>query len=857
MAGHHSIHFQPVASRDSIKLETLFQHFTGREKLIEAFEQRLRQPPPVKVLMLYGVGDVGKTWLSHYLQAKGESDYSCPCARVNFRAGYTSHHAGDALWWIRRELKLAEKSFQFSRFDLLWGKWWERTHHGLPVSQNQNLMPDEANDILEAVAEVVGVGFIPKMLRVVRSLGRKRLQPHIQRWLEEYVGQNWRERLNQMNPVDYEPHLPAALAADLAESMEHTPQRSVIFIDTYEDFASSEERTYVQTLAEALWYLRANALLVICGRDRLKWRDSKEYLEQLRVGELTYTETKAFLRKCQTDRLAFSGERMEAIWNLTHGYAGALGKVIDLLKDSGIEQAEQIISDMGAGFTDNRAQDWRMRLNEDLLNRILEHLKQQERVDLIGMLRVASILRWFHESLLFKMTGERDTFQDYYERLLDYSFIEPHTLPNGEQVYRMHTVTQSLLAQNIRPASQKRKWHAMAMEYFHDTLERYEQEREAAIAYVRWYEIEDPNRQVVVTEWLYHLFRADDPLTARVHFAAEFLGAFYWWGWYVRYPFLDELIECLSQQSLSDENKAFLEQIRMFHISYTVGTDEEKRHAPPESWHRVIEALQSLRDLCNVEQPVLSEEQQSIRAITANYLGDAHRYLGHIDEAEAFYQEAYEYVEDENDRAWMRYFLSGLYLDCHALLQALQAALDSMHRLFSELPAPLTDFALPGEEINPYKEVNHELIANLYRVRADIYYHQEQYDRSMAFYNQAVFFAYAFHGCPKVADPYSQKFYDEITSRVANRLLGFWAREAHKEKVLQYCEDLRRFWMRVNALDPEARMDFQAMIEDQDVVALKLALFPANALDEDIGGTEYQKQVLQVVNALAGEMEII
>lgn len=857
MTGHHLGDSQSgIHHKDTIRLE----RFTGRERLIELFEQQLRHLPPVKTLMLYGVGDSGKTWLSHYLQAKAESDYFCPCARVDFRSE-TSCQAGDTLWWARRELKRAEPAMQFSRFDLLWGKWWERTHHGLPISQNRNLMPDETSDILEAIAEAAGVGFIPSLYRAVRSLGRKRLPLHIQQWFAERIGTNWKERLEQMSPVDYEPHLPAALAADLAESANLLPHRPLIFFDTYEDLAAPEQPTYVQALAEELWRLKANAFILICGRDRLKWKGAKEYLEQESVGELTYVETKAFLRKCETDRLKFSNESIKAIWNLTRGYAGALGKVIDLLTTAAEdpdqqETAARILHDLEDSSTGIQSQDWRMKLNRELLNRILHHLKQQESVDLIGMLRVASILRWFDEDLLFKMTGERDTFQDYYDRLTDYSFIEPYTLSNGKQVYRMHAVTQSLLTGDIRTPGQKQKWHAMAKEYFFESLEQYEQEREADIAYVRWYGIEDPNRQVAVAEWLYHLFRADDPLTARVHFAAEFLKAFYWWGWYVRYPFLNELIECLSQQSLTGENQTFLEQIQAFHDFYTVGTDEEKRSAPPENWHRVLEALLELRALCRVEFPPLSAEQQAIRAITANYLGDAHRYLNHVDEAETFYQEAYEYVDNDNDRAWMRYFLSGLYLDCYALTQAYQAAWEAMQHLFPELPAMLPDHALPGEEINPYKEVNHELIANLYRIRADIYYHQEQYDRAMAFYNWAVFFAYAFHGCPKVADPYSQKFYDEMTSRVANRLLGFWARETHKEEVLYHCENLRQFWLRVDALDPDARTGFQVMIEAQDVESLRLALFPANAADEDIGGTDYQERVLQVVDRLAPEIEI-
>jgi len=860
MAGHHSVgDSQTTINRDTIKLDLLFRYFTGREKLIEVFEQQLRQPPPVRTLMLYGVGGSGKTWLSHYLQTKSESDYLCPCARVNFRAGYTSALAGDALWWARRELKRAEPTMQFPRFDLLWGKWWECTHHGLPISQNQNLMPDEANDILEAIAEAAGVGFIPKMVRVVRSLGRKRLQPHIQQWFEERLGQSWREYLNRMNPIDYEPHLPAALAADLAETAKHLPHRPVLFVDTYEDLAPPDKQTYVQALAKELWQLKANALLVICGRDRLRWHGAGDYLEQIRLGELTFTETKAFLHKCQSDRLQLSNESIKSIWNLTRGYAGALGKVVDLLTTAhdGQETAEQILHDLEGSRNGFSSQDWRMKLNKELLDGILKHLKQQELTDLIGMLRVASILRWFDEALLFKMTGERDIFQDYYERLIDYSFIEPHTLPNGEQVYRLQSITQSLLAADIRPAYQKRKWHSVAMTYFRESLDQYEQQREADIAYVRWYGTEDPNRQVAVTEWLYHLFRAEDPTTARVHFTAEFMNAFYWWGWYVRYPYLDELIECLSQQSLAGENQTYLEHIRAFHDSYTIGTDEKKRAAPPENWHRVLEALQGLRELCRIEQPDLSEEQQAIRAITANFMGDAHRYLGHINEAEAFYQEAYECVDNENDQAWMRYFLSGLYLDCQALMQASQAADEAMDHLFPQRPARLSDFKLPGEEVNPYKELNHELIANLYRVRADIEYHQEQYDRAMAFYNQAVFFAYAFHGCPKVADPYSQKFYDEITSRIANRLLGFWAKEQHKEEVVRHCEDLRGFWLRANALSPEARTDFQTMIDAQDIEALMLALFPANARDEDIGGTEYQERVLRIVNCLAGEIEIV
>src|SRR3954463_66291 len=92
--------------RDIIRGGELLRRFTNRRDYIEIFHKKLKQPPPVPVLVFYGVGGSGKTWLAEYLKAKHLNlSVPHPHAYINFQRDPTDTEPINALWSIRCDLK--------------------------------------------------------------------------------------------------------------------------------------------------------------------------------------------------------------------------------------------------------------------------------------------------------------------------------------------------------------------------------------------------------------------------------------------------------------------------------------------------------------------------------------------------------------------------------------------------------------------------------------------------------------------------------------------------------------------------------------------------------------------------------
>jgi hypothetical protein len=501
--------------KDRFSLEQLRQLFIDRKREIDAFEQKLRQPPPIPVLTFFGVGGVGKTYLLRYLYYQ----YGCcwqepprgyPHAFLSFPRGHLSISAPEALWQAREQLRRYTSDFTFTRFDLLWGKLWERTYH-LPIHSNRTLVPDELSwltELLQSTEQIPLIGDVTKAFNLFHGLTnrvRQTLAIHsVLDWFREHVetptGMGWKAALQTMELTELAALLPRAFAADLADSRSRLNiayNRVLIFVDNYETlqeqlgkFYGKETSSFIQVLAEELVQLKANVLLIVAGSDRLQWakvqrRDGtwtidptslwaqgvirnntdrfvSKFLEQYLVGDLSEADSMEYLLQ---RRSLIPPELAREIYEPTGGYPLALGIAADLVQGAGVTAP--------ANLTALRArtskyalfsQEWRDELNSWLLERLLEQLTLNRRESLKSLVRVAAIPRWFNEDLLFHLTGSYD-LQDQFDQLIRYSFVEPYEVM-GQRVYRLHALTRELLRQGIRSQAQKRKWEEKAMQWF-------------------------------------------------------------------------------------------------------------------------------------------------------------------------------------------------------------------------------------------------------------------------------------------------------------------------------------------------------------------------------------------------------
>jgi tetratricopeptide (TPR) repeat protein len=294
------------------------RHFTDREPQRDTLRRLLtRRELPLPVVMFYGVGGAGKSWLLRQLRNELADDHpSLPTALLDLepRSGGTAFHADSsrALAAIRQQFK----TVTCPRFDLAYA--WLRHREGNsdePMLKGNGAAAD-AFEFVKAVSSAA-VG-IPGISHGVKKVGEY-LQKHVfrgsrlEKWFASFTGSEDFLSLRAADPQQIYPELARRLLADLAENLalqvDHAC-RAVLFIDTFETLSHGvhgrAQRHERESWVRDLHATDSPVLLVLAGRDRLLWEEcdtdyaDPAYLEQHLVGGLSAADARAFLRKCGT-----------------------------------------------------------------------------------------------------------------------------------------------------------------------------------------------------------------------------------------------------------------------------------------------------------------------------------------------------------------------------------------------------------------------------------------------------------------------------------------------------------------------------------------------------------------------------
>jgi tetratricopeptide (TPR) repeat protein len=290
------------------------RHFTNREEERQVLSRLLALPSgqPLPVVMFYGVGGTGKSWLLRRLRADLPSEI--PSALLDFdpQSGGASYHTdySRALAELRRQLA----SVVCPRFDLAYS--WLRFHEGVkeePLLKDKGLAGIATETLAELAAGAATglplVGFFTKKLAA--KVGETFKGSKLERWLAEKTNQEDFLRLRALSAQEIYPQLVERFLLDLAENLPARPGRAcrgVLFLDT-------AEALRIGLLGEAQIHQREQwlrdlhrsdspVLLVLAGRDRLTWDDADpEYrerrcLEQHLVGGLSERDSRLFLQHC-------------------------------------------------------------------------------------------------------------------------------------------------------------------------------------------------------------------------------------------------------------------------------------------------------------------------------------------------------------------------------------------------------------------------------------------------------------------------------------------------------------------------------------------------------------------------------
>jgi tetratricopeptide (TPR) repeat protein len=290
------------------------RHFTNREKERDVLRRALALPrgQPLPVLMFFGVGGAGKSWLLRKLREDLPPHVPSALLDLEPRSGGTPFHTDSSrsLAYLRGQFP----GVACPRFDLAYA--WLRYKEGIkdePLFKGGGVV----GAAVEAIGEVAsgaldGVPFVGMLVKKLAGKLRKTAEgTRLERWLAEQTGQQDFLRLRGMAAQEIYPELARRLLTDLAEGLperEGYACRGVAFLDTVEklrvgtpgDAQGHEREAWVRELVAP----DSPLLLVLAGRDGLRWAEidrefaAPEVLEQHLVGGLSEPDARQFLSKC-------------------------------------------------------------------------------------------------------------------------------------------------------------------------------------------------------------------------------------------------------------------------------------------------------------------------------------------------------------------------------------------------------------------------------------------------------------------------------------------------------------------------------------------------------------------------------
>lgn len=344
--------------------------------------------------------------------------------------------------------------------------------------------------------------------------------------------------------------------------------------------------------------------------------------------------------------------------------------------------------------------------------------------------------------------------------------------------------------------------------------------------YGDWYFYEQAGWQVASLEWLHHagqLTDESDRARVRLELARLFLEAFWWWGWYVPFDFCAQILDDWRRTQPADEHE-LAEAFGDVLDGYPPGW----RKTGLGDWPRVRAALLKARMLLGVQSYAklepradaprdegLLEARRTVRALISHFLAHTYRYVtGAAAHASIFNDDALRWFEVNGqtvEQAWERCEMADFALECGDPAQALQQASEAL-RMF-----------VAAED----EEVDHELLANLHRVRAGATLAAAgDLRRSVREMALAVVRAYTFLVRPHQPDPYTTAFYAEVRDR-AGLLLQAIGRESGADTQLEAAGWLYDDLARLRADEPRPAPAADALLAaGGDATALADLLTP-------------------------------
>ncbi|GIG59370.1 hypothetical protein Lfu02_37420 [Longispora fulva] len=479
------------------------------------------------------------------------------------------------------------------------------------------------------------------------------------------------------------------------------------------------------------------------------------------------------------------GDIAEIVYTFTHGHPGGVdlaGRY--LLEHGAARQGRMTPAELRREFArlpEREGDRW-----GGMVDLILGVLRGERRSSLTPAVECAAVVGRFDAPMMVDLLGLTDTGEA--DRVLKgleglrLAWNVPDEVGERSDWYRLHEFIRISLAEQLRTGNQDR-WlhlHDLAARHCYDRLLNWEDDRGE---YGTWHCYENPHWQEYKQAWLHHTGQTTpDPRLTFVRFLVVFLEAFWWWGCYHPFPFNRQLIDDwerflgawgtrptwnarggspkVAGQRLSDALVFLIDH-------YPHGHDKSR---PSQPWEAIRRKLLQAQDICGLAPGgrLRVSEEDTVAVARARGLLDI--FLAHT-----------RRFADPADPGAVRYYDSALtaFVDDHWVTEWLlfeRADLDLERGLLDEALAGVDRAARAVLELaDTDDEWDHELAANLHRVRADVLWARGEPDRAAEAYRLALVDAYWFQGSPHEPDAYSARFYKEITSRAVDRIVSLAA----------------------------------------------------------------------------------
>jgi tetratricopeptide (TPR) repeat protein len=404
----------PKPGRRSTTPSDEMARFTDRESHQSLFHRHLNAAEEPPVVMFYGVGGAGKTWLLKKLRTQVPIDI--PSAYLDFDVAAGGRRfvldPATALQSIRQQLNAPAP-----RFDL-----------ALAVLRHKQGSAEETGLWIDVAAELLGT-FVPGAGSVLKRLSGHALSrlkgTALEKFLASASGTQLAIELRSKTDQEIGNELLYYLAADLRESLPVHLNRAVncvIFLDTFEavgaGFQNEEHKRlqekWIQDLAAEFDF----AFTVIAGQNRLSWDDADpewaSHLDQHLVGGLSEEDARHFLFKCEIGSTDLQNSILATSKESTGGYhCFSLGLCVDI-----------VLNERKAGHEPTpdtlhfNPQEW-----EKLARRFLKSLASDAERRWIE--RLALTPRFDEAAARKAFSSEQSAAQDAaWEGLHEYSFVE-------------------------------------------------------------------------------------------------------------------------------------------------------------------------------------------------------------------------------------------------------------------------------------------------------------------------------------------------------------------------------------------------------------------------------------------------